>query len=115
MQIRSVLMAVAVLVFGMAGSVLAKDWDKVVTLNAGGDTKEVTINRDISAVRLVWESGTVSIQTVVVRQGAEKTPYTVAGRLEDKAPKEVRLPAKSQVTGLRISDGGRGTYAVYVK
>lgn len=114
MQTRGILVALAA-VMVMAGNALAKDWHKVTTLTSGGDAKEVTINRDVSAIRLVWEGGIVSIQTVVVRQGAAKTPYTVAGRLEEKAPREISLPGKTQVTGLRISDGGRGTYAVYVK
>jgi hypothetical protein len=100
----------------MAGSVLAKDhWEKVADLNAGGDAKEVAISREISAIRLDLKSGTVTVNTVVVRQGAAKTSYAVASRLADKTPSEIKLPSKANVTGLRISDAGRGVYAVYVK
>jgi len=100
----------------LAGSVLAKDrWEKVADLSAGGDAKEVAISREVSAIRLELKSGTVTVNTVVVRQGAAKTPYTVASRLSDTAPSEIKLPAKASVTGLRISDAGRGLYAVYVK
>lgn len=115
MKLKQVFLLVPALFLMVAGTAMAKDWDKVASLNAGGDAKEVVINREISAVRLVWESGVVSIQTVVVRQGAAKTSHTVAGRVEDKAPLEIKLSGKTQVTGLRISDGGRGVYAVYVK
>lgn len=115
MKLKKMFLLVPVLFLMVAGAAMARDWDKVASLNAGGEAKEVVINREISAVRLVWESGIISIQTVVVRQGAEKTPHTVAARLENKAPLEIKLAGKTQVTGFRISDGGRGVYAVYVK
>lgn len=98
-----------------AGTAFAKDWHKVADLSAGGDAKEVTVNREISAIRLVAETATVNVQTVVVREGANKTPYTVAARLPMKDNHDIKLPSKVAVSGLRISDAGRGAYAVYVK
>ena len=105
---------VAVLVM-VAGTAFAKDWHKVADLSAGGEAKEVTVNREVSAIRLVAETATVTVQTVVVREGANKTPYTVAVRLPMKDNHDIKLPARVAVSGLRISDAGRGAYAVYVK
>ncbi|MCE9614361.1 MAG: hypothetical protein K8T26_08795 [Lentisphaerae bacterium] len=102
--------------FLVAGMAQAKsDWHKVADLTTGGDAKEVAVNREVSKVRIVSESGTVVINTVVVRVGAQKTPHTVGARLAEKEDREIELGSKQNITGLRISDSGKGTYSVYVK
>jgi hypothetical protein len=91
------------------------DWTKVATLTAGGKAKEVAVNRDVSTVRFTADSGTVVLNTVVVREGAKATPHRVAIKLNAKDSRDYDLGAKVHVTGLRISDSDKGTYTVYVK
>lgn len=85
----------------------------LATLNAGGEAKEVVVNRQISRCYLELVSGTVSINTVVVRPEKTKLPQTVrlqAGRLH-----MIDLGGKRAVSGFRISDNGRGVYRVIVQ
>ncbi len=82
-------------------------------LNAGGDAKEVVVNRVISQCYLEIVSGTVSINTVVVRPEKLSLPQTV--RLTPGQLHTIDLGGKRSVTGFRISDNGRGVYRVFVK
>jgi len=82
-------------------------------LSAGGDAKEVAVNRVITQCYLEVVSGTVSINTVVIRP--EKTALPQAVRLTPGQLHVIDLGMKRSVTGLRISDSGRGVYRVYVK
>jgi hypothetical protein len=100
----------------VAGIAIADDeWHKVATLTAGGKAKEVPVNRDVSSVRFTADSGTVVLNTVVVREGAKATPHRVAIKLTAKNSRDYDLGAKTHVTGFRISDSDKGTYTVYVK
>jgi hypothetical protein len=101
----------------MLASIATTDdgWHKVATLTASGKAKEVPVNRDVSTVRFTVDSGTVVLNTVVVREGAKTTPHRVAIRLTAKDSRDYELGAKVHVTGLRISDSDKGTYTVYVK
>lgn len=85
----------------------------VATLNAGGEAKEVGVNREISRCYLELVSGTVSINTVVVRPEKTALPQTV--RLQEGKLHMIDLGRKRTVTGFRISDNGRGTYRVIVQ
>lgn len=88
---------------------------QVAELTAGGDAKEVAVNKEISKCMIEVIEGSVIINTVVVREGGNKTPITVAARLEKGAKHEIALGGAKMVSGLRISDAGRGTYRVHVK
>lgn len=77
------------------------------------EAKEIPVNREISRCYLQLLSGTVSINTVVVRP--EKTALPQAVRLKPGEFHIIELGSKRLVTGFRISDSGRGTYRVIVK
>ncbi len=82
-------------------------------LTSGGDAKEVAVNRVVSKCYLELVSGTVSINTVVVRP--EKLALPQAVSLTPGQLHVIDLGVKRNVTGFRISDNGRGVYRVYVK
>ena len=108
--------AVMGLWLGLAGLAEAKsDWHQVADLTAVGDAKEVAVNRQASKVRIVVQQGEVIINTLVVREGAGKTPITVARKFALKETCDLDLGNRKMVTGFRISDGGGGRYRVYVK
>ena len=81
--------------------------------SAGGDAKEVPVNRAISTCYLELVSGTVSINTVVIRP--EKRELPQRARLVPGQLYTIDLGGKRNVSGFRISDNGRGVYRVIVK
>ena len=85
----------------------------VATLNAGREAKEVVVNRQITRCYLELVSGTVSINTVVVRP--EKTQLLQTVRLQEGKLHMIDLGGKRAVSGFRISDNGRGVYRVIVQ
>jgi len=87
-------------------------WQVVSDVTAGGGAKELAVNRSIRLVRIECTSGAVIINTVVIREGGVKTPITVARKLNTGEKWEHDLGGAHQVTGLRISDSGKGTYKV---
>lgn len=74
----------------------------------------IPTSKKIKKVRLIGTSGTVSVNTVVLREGSAKTPHPVTRRLGPGESVEIDLGGAHQATGLRISTGGKGTYNVYV-
>jgi hypothetical protein len=85
----------------------------LATLNAGGEAKEVVVNRQITRCYLELVSGTVSINTVVVRPEKTALPQTV--RLQEGKLHMIDLGGKRAVSGFRIGDNGRGVYRVIVQ
>ena len=81
-----------------------------------GDAVECGIptSNKIKTVRIVATSGTISVNTVVLREGPAKTPFPVTRRLSPGEAAEVALGGHRKATGLRISAGGKGSYNVYV-
>lgn len=74
----------------------------------------IPTSKKIKKVRLVGTSGSVSVNTVVLREGSAKTPFPVTRRLAPGESLEIDLGGARQATGLRISTGGKGRYNVYV-
>ncbi len=113
------IMAVMVLMLGvtvaLAGSKKKVRWETVADLSARGDAKEVAVNRSIRMVQIECTEGTVIINTIVVREGGAKDPITVARRFNAGEKQDLDLGRVRNVTGLRISDSGRGRYRVNVK
>ncbi|MDD5705804.1 MAG: hypothetical protein PHR35_07745 [Kiritimatiellae bacterium] len=110
---RWLAVAMAVMV---AGPALAKDWVKIDDIQAGGGAKELAVNRSVARIAIRALEGDVIINTVVVREGGKKTPYPLAiRRAKGQESYVIELGSRRQVTGLRISDGGRGVYRVSVK
>lgn len=90
-------------------------WQVVAELPAGGPAKEVAVNRDVRVIQIECTEGSVIVNTLVVREGPAKNPITVARRFNQGERQDVDLGGERQVSGLRISDGGRGKYRVRVK
>jgi hypothetical protein len=88
------------------------DWGTVAVLTAGGDAKEVAVNRAIRTVQIECTEGSVIVNMIWVREDVAKTPIKVA-RLFNKGEKQnIDLGSARLVTGLRISDGGKGKYKI---
>lgn len=85
----------------------------VAEFNAGGGAKEVGYIGNSSMCVIEVLSGSVIINSVVIRKGAVKQSVVVRGRFEQGQHHFISLG--DGVTGLRISDGGKGRYRVYVK
>lgn len=90
-------------------------WTRVGEYASGTSAKEVGVGREISRVRITCTEGSVIINTVVIRQGGQTTPVRVARRLATGESHEITVGNKVNVTGLRISDDGRGRYRVEVR
>jgi hypothetical protein len=106
---------VAFAILGAGTSAEAKSrWHRVADLKAGGDAKEVSVDRRCSSVLIRCTEGAVVINTIVVREGGNKTPVPVTTRINKGEDKIVEFGEKN-VSGLRISDDGDGTYIVFVQ
>ncbi|MCC5845820.1 MAG: hypothetical protein JJU05_16350 [Verrucomicrobia bacterium] len=88
---------------------------RVAELTAGGDAKEVAVNERVRTVRIQCVSGTVTVNTVVVRDGAARRSIPVTRRLSDGEHVDLELGSGENVSGLRISDGGGGRYQVLIR
>ena len=75
----------------------------------------IPTSKPIGKVRLVGASGSVSVNSVVLREGSAKTSFAVTRRLAPGETAEVDLGGERRATGLRISTGGKGTFDVYVR
>lgn len=83
--------------------------------SAGGAIEAPIPTRNtIKQVLIAATSGTVSVNTMVLREGAAKTPYTVSARLAAGETRMIELGGRHQATGIRVSTGGKGTFDVYV-
>ena len=92
-----------------------EQWQAVADVTAGGDAKELAVNRVIRVIQIECTQGTVIVNTLWVREGAAKSPVTVARRFSAGETQDIDLGNARQVTGLRISDGGRGAYKIRAK
>lgn len=92
-----------------------EQWQAVADVTAGGDAKELAVNRVLRVIQIECTTGTVIVNTLWVREGAAKSPVTVARRFSEGEKQDIDLGSARQVTGLRISDGGRGTYKIRAK
>lgn len=87
-------------------------WSTAANLSSGGGAKEVSFSGR-SECKIEVTGGSVGFNTVVVRRGGRKQSVTI-GQTLGKG-QSVSIPIDSSVTGIRISDTGRGTYRVVVK
>ena len=90
-------------------------WTVIADLTAGGGAKEVKEECRASTCLITCTDGSIIINTVVLRQGGKKTPFTVTSRLKKGESKEITIGDDVNVTGFRISDTGRGRYTVSLK
>lgn len=93
----------------------AADGQTVAELAAGGEPKELALDRGIRVIGIECISGTVTVDSVVVREGAAESPIGVDHSFQPGETKDIDLGYERQVTGLRIRDSGQGAYRVSVK
>ena len=83
--------------------------------SAGGAIEApIPTSKTIKQVLIAATSGTVSVNTMVLLEGAAKTSYTVSARLAAGQTRMIELGGRHQATGIRVSTGGKGTFDVYV-
>ena len=83
--------------------------------SAGGAVEApIPTSKTIKQVLIAATSGNVAVNTMVLREGAAKTSYTVSAQLAAGQTRMIELGGRRQATGLRVSTGGRGTFDVYV-
>lgn len=107
---------VGLTLLSFAGTAQAKEkWHRVADLKAGGDAKEVAVNRQISTVLIRCTEGTVIINTIVIRDGGNKAPFPVTARINQGEDKTIEVGNERNCSGIRISDDGKGSYVVFVR
>ena len=83
--------------------------------SAGGAIEApIPTSKTIKQVLIAATSGNVAVNTMVLREGAAKTSYTVSARLAAGETRMIELGGRHQATGIRVSTGGKGTFDVYV-
>ena len=83
--------------------------------SAGGAIEApIPTSKTIKQVLIAATSGNVAVNTMVLREGAAKTSYTVSAQLAAGQTRMIELGGRHQATGLRVSTGGKGTFDVYV-
>ncbi len=70
--------------------------------------------KPIKTVRVVCTSGTVVVNTLVVREGAGTTQIPVMAKLTRGQFREIPLGSPRRATGLRFGTSGGGTFSVFV-
>ena len=83
---------------------------------AGGAIEAPIPTRNpIRQILIASTSGSVAVNTVVLREGGAKTPYPISARIEAGQTRTVDLGGRRKATGIRVSTGGKGTFDVYVR
>ena len=117
---RNMMMGLCVAVM-MAGSNVAmaesKHWHDIDDVNVTKkNAVELPVDRPgVTLIRIVCTDGSVVINTLVVREGAKKTPHPIAKRIDKGDFEVIRIEDDTKVTGFRISHDGRGAYKVQVR
>ena len=75
---------------------------------------QIPTKNPIKQILLAGTSGSVAVNTVVVREGSKTTKYPLAVRLPAGETRMVELGGHRKVTGIRVSTGGSGTFDIYV-
>jgi hypothetical protein len=117
MRVCAVVVGAAVLALAggsQAGDRHQSERPPAIELKAVGEAREVPVNREASGCRIEVTAGIVTINTIVVRAGGQKTPITVARRLTAGEAIDLPLGPKQMVDGLRISHGGGGDYKIFI-
>ena len=81
--------------------------------NAGGSAKEFSIPGGCRYCTVEVIDGSVGFRTIVVRRGGAKQSVTINATFQ--RGQRFDVPIDGHVTGLRISDTGRGRYRVYAR
>jgi len=111
-----VVLAMLVAVVGVPAALAKDKWHKVAELEVttqGG--REIPVATDISKIRFYVLEGSVIINGFAIRQGNEKTSFTVGRRIEKDRSEDIDVGKKTKVTGLVVSEDGKGKYRIYVQ
>ena len=90
-------------------------WEDITTIKAGGDAKEIGINKEIQKLKITCQEKPIIVNTVVMREGAKKTPFSLGKKFTPKEEFVLDLGGKHHVTGFRISDDLKGAYTLKVE
>jgi hypothetical protein len=90
-------------------------WTDIGLFNAGGGAKEVGVNRQITKLKITCQNRPVIINTVVMREGGKKTPFTLGKKFVVNEEFVLDLGGKHHVTGFRVSDDLKGSYRLQVE
>ena len=100
---------------GPARPHIPKGFVRAGSYSSGGAVEAPIPTRNpIKQILIASTSGSVAVNTVVLREGGAKTPYPVTGRLEAGQTRTIELGGRRKATGIRVSTGGKGTFDVYV-
>jgi hypothetical protein len=100
---------------GSARPHIPKGFVRAGSYSAGGAVEApIPTSNTIKQVLIAATSGTVSVNTMVLREGGAKKSYTVSARLAAGQTRMIELGGRHQATGIRVSTGGKGTFDVYV-
>ena len=89
-------------------------WKVVAEVTAGGDAKELAVNRTIRTVQIECTDGTVVVNTVVIVKGCQGAHHGCPSFQQGRQA-GLGFGRSRNVTGLRISDSGKGRYKVHAK
>ncbi len=91
------------------------DWRQVARITVQrGNAREIRTQQRASRLLIECSDGSVIVNTVVVREGGRKHTYTIGQRLHKGDRREISFGSMN-VTGIRISEDGRGTYRLLLK
>jgi hypothetical protein len=90
-------------------------WEDITTIKAGGDAKEIGVNKEIQKLKITCQEKPIIVNTVVMREGAKKTPFSLGKKFTPKEEFVLDLGGKHHVTGFRISDDLKGAYTLKVE
>ena len=94
---------------------IPKGFVRAGSYGAGGAIEAPIPTRNpIKQILIASTSGSVAVNTVVLREGGAKTSFPVSVRLEAGQTQMVELGGHRKATGIRVSTGGKGTFDVYV-
>ena len=103
-------------VHGPARPHIPKGFVRAGSYSSGGAVEAPIPTRNpIKQILIASTSGSVAVNTVVLREGGAKTPYPVTVRLEAGQTRTIELGGHRKATGIRVSTGGKGTFDVYVR
>jgi hypothetical protein len=111
------LMVGAVMAFGTVNArAESKHWHEVASYSVDGkDAVEAGVDRpSVTFIKITCTDGSIVVNTLVVREGGNKKPFTVGKRIE-KGDSHVIEIGETKATGFRISHDGRGSYVIHVK
>lgn len=108
-------MTIAVVSSFLITTTYANEWQTVAKLKAGGATKVIDVNQQISKVAVACMEGKVKIVSVEVESSGKKYPFSVGNELGKNETQQLTVGDKINCGKLHIADEGQGEYEVRVR